>query len=627
MRLGLLTRPAKPATSPAYHFQAHLLAAVIGPDCVEVNARRLRLGIGYAAVFAVTGYPATVGAPWLEPILSWPGRLDVAIHVEPIRADSAAGQLSRQRAKLESSRRIDADKGKLGDPGIDAAAEDAADLADRVARGAAKLFHTGVYITVHAGSEESLVEACAQVRAAAASVLLDLQPVTHRHLQGWTSTLPLGTDSIRMRRTLDTYALAAAFPLASPDLPAPLPGDPPSAAGVLYGVNLASAGVVVWDRWAQDNHNSVVLARSGSGKSYLVKLEVLRNLYHGVHVAVVDPEDEYVRLAERVGGTVVQFGTPGVRLNPLDIPAGDRRPDALTRRALFLHTVVAVLVGGAGRGEAMGPHETAALDKAIIDTYHRAGITADPNTWDSPAPLLRDLHTVLSADAAPAAQTLAARLTPWVTGSFKDLFDGPTTSRPDGHLVVFSLRHLADEVKTIGTLLALDHIWRTIDTPTAGRNAHLRGPRRRLVVVDEAWMMLRDGAAAAWLFKMAKAARKRNAGLAVITQDAADVLGSDLGQAVIANSATQILMRQAPQAIDAITAAFYLTDAERHLLLSARRGEALLVAGSHRVRFEVVASHEEHSLAATSVQAASPQPGNAPRRPPTDLAAGDSDLF
>jgi type IV secretory pathway VirB4 component len=636
-RLGLPTRPARPATrQDAAGVQAAAgLAATVGPDCVEVSPRWLRLGYGYAATFAVTGYPATVTAPWLEPILCWPGRLDVAIHIEPIGADTAAGQLRRQRAKLESSRRIDADRGRLGDPGVDAAAEDAAELADRIARGAAKLFRTGVYITVHAANTDALAEACAQVRAAAASVLLDLQPVTHRHLQGWTSSLPLGTDAIRMRRTLDTYALAAAFPLASPDLPAPLPGDQPPSAGVLYGVNLASAGVVMWDRWIQDNHNSVVLARSGAGKSYLVKLEVLRNLYHGVHVAVVDPEDEYVRLAERVGGTVVQLGAPGVRLNPLDIPTTDRRPDALTRRALFLHTVIAVLVGSTGtnasggaspRDAGMRPEETAALDRAIIDTYHHAGITADPATWDIPAPLLRDLACTLQATDGPAAKRLAARLAPWVTGSFKDLFDGPTTSRPDGHLVVWSLRHLADEVKTIGTLLALDSIWRQIDQPPRSlRRSYRPEARRRLAVVDEAWMMLRDGAAATWLFKMAKAARKRNAGLAVVTQDAADVLGTELGQAVIANSATQILMRQAPQAIDRITDAFGLTDAERHLLLSARRGEALLVAGSHRVRFEVVSSAEEHQLAAA--QPPGPEPATGPATATAALTDDAADLF
>jgi len=290
----------------------------------------------------------------------------------------------------------------------------------------------------------------------------------------------------------------------------------------------------------------------------------------------------------------VQLGAPGVRLNPFDLPPGDRRPDALTRRALFLHTVIAVLTGsGAGGQPALTAGDKAALDRAIIGCYQQAGITADPASWGRPAPLLRDLTAVLQGDGDPAARTVAARLAPWTTGSFKDLFDGPTTSRPDGHLVVWSLRYLADELKTIGTLLALDSIWRQIDSPPV---RHHRGLARRLVVVDEGWMMLRDGAAAAWMFRMAKAARKRHAGLAVVTQDAADVLGTDLGRAVVSNAATQILMRQAPQAIDQVTAAFNLTGVERAALLSARRGEALLVAGSHRVQFLVVASAEEDSL-------------------------------
>ena len=234
-------------------------------------------------------------------------------------------------------------------------------------------------------------------------------------------------------------------------------------------------------------------------------------------------------------------------------------------------------------------------------TTSRLASGADPATWDTPAPLLRDLHATLAADDDPAAGMLAARLGPWTEGSFKDLFDGPTTSRPDGHLVVWSLRHLADELKTIGTLLALDHIWRQIDRPLPRNHRPGSRPEARLVVVDEAWMMLRDGAAATWMFRMAKAARKRNAGLTVVTQDAADVLGSDLGRTVVSNAATQVLMRQAPQAIDAVTEAFGLTGGEARLLLSAGRGEGLLVAGPSRVPFRSQASGSEHRLAVTGI--------------------------
>ncbi|MFJ6953171.1 VirB4 family type IV secretion system protein [Micromonospora aurantiaca (nom. illeg.)] len=560
------------------------------PAALSVTPSHVRVGDGYAATYVVCGYPAEVGPAWLDPLLSYPGRVDVAVHLEPVVPQLAAPMLKRQRARLESSRRLDADAGRLGDPMVEAAAADAADLAERVARGAAKLFEVAIYVTLHARTLDDLATLTAGVKSAAASVLLDLQPATFRHQQGWLSTLPVGVDPLRMRRVLDTTALAAAFPLASPDLPAPTPGDIAPAEGVLYGVNTTSNGVLVWNRWAQDNHNSVVLARSGAGKSYFVKLDVLRNLYQGTTVSVIDPEDEYTPLADHVGGTVVQLGVPGVRINPLDLP-DDRRPDTLTRRGLYLHTLIAVMLGAAPP-----PAERAALDRAITATYARAGINADPGTWTKPAPLLRDLAEVLAGDGDPAAGQLAARLAPWTVGNFAGLFDGPTTTVPHGHLVVWSLRHLPDELRTIGTLLALDSIWSGIDTTPAGA-----GRGRHLVVVDEAWLLMRDGEGARFLFRMAKAARKRSAGLCVVTQDAADVLSTDLGLAVVSNAATQVLMRQSTQSIDAVVEAFNLTAGEARLLLAAPRGEGLLVAGRSRIPFRAVGSAAEHTIAVTGI--------------------------
>ncbi|MBT8226378.1 MAG: DUF87 domain-containing protein [Dactylosporangium sp.] len=588
-RRGRHDRDRRPATAGSTTTD---LTTATGPSSVQAAPRHLSIGEGSTTTLAITGYPPEVGLAWPEVLLSWPGRLDFVEHIEPLPAALAATRLRRQRARLESARRLDADKGRLGDPATDAAAEDAADLADRIARGATRLHRVGHYLTIHAPAQADLADAVAQVRGAAASVLLDTQTATWRQLPGWLSTLPLGYDGLRMRRIFDTDALACAFPLASADLPAPLPGDGLPAGGVLYGLNTASNGVVWWDRWAQENHNSVVLARSGAGKSYLVKLDILRSLYDRVQVAVIDPEDEYLRLADAVGGTALPLGAPGIRINPLDLPPGDRRPDALTRRILFCHTLISVLLGGQPP-----PAERATLDKAILATYTAAGITNDPATWARPAPLLRDLTTTLQHPQQPAAaQTLAARLSPWTDGSFKDLFDGPTTYRPTGHLVVWSTRQLADELRAPGMLIALDAIWRDVDVPTPGRTGGLGA--RRLVVVDEAWTLLREGEGAKFLFRMAKAARKRRAGLAVITQDAADLLGCDLGQAVVANAATQILMRQAPQAIDAITTTFALTAGEARTLLAAGRGEALLLAGSHRVSFHIVASAQEHQLCA-----------------------------
>ena len=600
----LLARIPRPAAKPATPF---------GPDSIEVHPRALRVGDGWCRSFAVTGYPREVGRGWLEPLCAHPGRLDVALHIDPVPAALAAERLRRQLARLESGRRADAAKGRLADPDVEVAAEDARELAAGLARGEQKLFRVALVLTVHAADEKTLDAECARVRALCASMLLDVKPATWRSLQGWASTLPLGVDALGQRRAFDTDALAASFPFASAELSA--------ATGVLYGTTASGTGLVSWDRFAQDNHNSVILARSGAGKSYLAKLEALRSLYQGIEIAVVDPEDEYRRLAETVGGAYVHLGAPGVRLNPFDLdagpetgagdgsdtsaggssdddPLGDDRlggepggalaSGPVVRRALFVHTLVAVLLG-----EKPDPATAAALDRGIVSAYESAGITADPRSHARPAPLFRDLAVALDADGDPAARTLGARLAPYVSGTHRGLFDGPTTTRPDGHLVVFSLRDLPDELKAAGTLLTLDAIWRRVSDPARRK--------RRLVVVDEAWLLMAERSGAEFLFRMAKSARKHWAGLTVVTQDAADLLGSPLGQAVVANAATQILLRQAPQTIDTLAEAFGLSAGERAYLLGASRGQGLLAAGVDRVAFSALASPAEDAICRTGI--------------------------
>jgi type IV secretory pathway VirB4 component len=590
----LLARIPHPAAKPATPF---------GPDSVEVHPRALRVGDGWCRSFAVTGYPREVGRGWLEPLCAHPGRLDVAVHIEPVPAALAAERLRRQLARLESGRRADAAKGRLADPDVEVAAEDARELAAGLARGEQKLFRVGLVLTVHAADEKTLEAECARVRALCASMVLDARPATWRPLQGWATTLPLGVDALGQRRAFDTDALAASFPFASAELSA--------TTGVLYGTTASGTGLVSWDRFAQDNHNSVILARSGAGKSYLAKLEALRSLYQGIEIAVVDPEDEYRRLAETVGGAYVHLGAPGVRVNPFDLgtspdaapgtgagegggdsvgdePGGALASGPVVRRALFVHTLVAVLLG-----EKPDPQSAAALDRGIVAAYESAGITADPRSHARPAPLLADLAAALTADGDPAARTLAARLAPYVSGTHRGLFDGPTTTRPDGHLVVFSLRDLPDELKAAGTLLTLDAIWRRVSDPAKRK--------RRLVIVDEAWLLMAERSGAEFLFRMAKSARKHWAGLTVVTQDAADLLGSPLGQAVVANAATQILLRQAPQSIDTLAEAFWLSAGERAYLLGAARGQGLLAAGVDRVAFSALASPAEDAICRTGI--------------------------
>ncbi|NBH04543.1 DUF87 domain-containing protein [Amycolatopsis sp. SID8362] len=562
-------------------------AGAFTPDAISVRPRALEVGGEWVASFAVTGYPREVHPGWLQPLLTYPGRVDVSLHIEPIDPVTAANRLKKQLSKLESGRRHTSDKGRLIDPQIEAATEDAYDLSARVARGEGKLYRLGLYLTVHAATEEALGDEVAAIRSLAASLLLDCKPTTYRSLQGWITSLPMGLDLVGMRRTFDTSALSAAFPFTSPDLPPPDPTSVGAPRGVLYGFNVGSQGLVHHDRFALDNHNSVILGRSGAGKSYLVKLELIRSLYRGIEIHVIDPEDEYARLAAAVGGTYVHLGAEQVRLNPMDLPIHTRPDgrrtaprDALIRRSLFLHTVISVLLGSE-----LAATERAALDRAITATYQRAGITSDPRTWTRPAPLLADLAEVL---AGAGGAELAARLQPFTTGAFSGLFSGPTTTRPEGHLVVFSLRDLPGELKAIGTLLALDAVWRQVSNPA------IRKPRQ--VVVDEAWLLMKDPAGSEFLLRMSKGSRKWWGGVTVATQDAPDVTSTDLGKAIIANAATQILLRQAPQAIDEICRIFDLSQGERQFLLTADRGQGLLSTGTQRVAFQSIASPVEHQL-------------------------------
>lgn len=570
------------------------------PLSLTVGARHVEIGSDWVATLAVTGYPREVAGGWLAPLLAHPGRVDLSLHIDPIDPVTAANRLRRQQARLESSRRHNASYGLLADDVLDVAAEDAADLSARVARGEGRLFRVGLYLSVHAGSEAELAEEVAAVRALAASLLVDTSHLTYRAVAAWTATLPLGLDPVRVGRTFDTGALAAAFPFTSPQLPVADPITAHRPQGVLYGRDAAS-GLVFWDRFAEDihNHNMVVLGRSGSGKSYFVKSEVLRSLMRGIEVIAIDPEDEYRPLADAVHGTYLRLGAAGVRLNPFDLelhtrPDGRRSApaDALTRRKLFLHTMIRVLIGE------QSPAQRAVMDTALIATYAAAGITEDPATWTRPAPTLAVLAEQLHACGSSVGVELAQALSPFVNdGAFAGLIDGETTTSPEGAFVVFSLRELPDELKTLGTLLALDATWRRVSNPS------LRRPR--LVVVDEAWWLLSQQAGGEFLFRAAKSFRKHWAGLTVATQDCADVLATELGKAIVANSATQVLLRQAPQAIDEIATAFALSDGERGFLLAADRGQGLLSVGTDRTVFASLASDFEDSLITTSPHFAS----------------------
>ena len=575
------------------------------PDFLRVTPRHVDVAGELAASLVIVGWPREVFGGWLEPLTSFPARVEVSLHIEPIAPEQASARLRRQLARFESSRYGDADAGRLADPHLDTATADAYELAGRVARSETRLFRVGISLLVRASDPGELAELVAAVSALASSMLLDARPATYRALRGWTSALPLGIDCLGQPRTLDTDSLAAAFPFACTDLPT----DPISLtapAGVVLGRNLAGPGLVIHDRFdrARPNYNSVCLAQSGAGKSYLTKLEVRRSLYLGVRASVIDPEDEWAPTSAELGATHIRLGEPGIHVNPLDLPLAEPADtrwqptaptqqtgsDALTRRSLYLHTVLGVLLGAA-----LTPPERTIADRAIHACYAGVGITRAPRTWNRPAPRLADLAAALSevGDPRGVGIELAERLAPFTTGSFSGLFTGPTTYPPDPEapLTVYSLRALPDELKAIGTLLALDATWRAVTSAVPGR---------RLVVLEEAWQLLQNPAGAMFVARLARAARKRNTGLLLVTTDVTDLLGSALGMAVVTNAATHFLLPTSPAVADQIAATFALSDGEKNFLTSGEVGNALLLAGRrHRVAFRALASPAEH-LAVTT---------------------------
>jgi type IV secretory pathway VirB4 component len=537
---------------------------LLGPALLELHRDHVRTGARLRRTFAVAGYPREVGHGWLAALLRSGGDLDLALHIEPFPAELAARRLQRQRARFESTRRLERERGSLSDLGIAAAAEDAHQLADRLARGESRLFRAAIYLTVSAESDAGLAEASARLATLCASQLLSCVPATFRAYDGWLSSLPLGLDRLRLRRTFDSDSLAAAFPFAL--------AEPPLAEnGSFYGLTPAGTPVV-FDRFAGDNYNSVVLARSGAGKSYLAKLEALRLAYGGVQVFIIDPEDEYRRLCEALGGAYLPLAGPrAVTLNPLDHGVL-HSPDEAAGRATFLAELVELLAGGLTGGE------HAALDRAAGAAYRAAGRKR--------APLLRDLAGELES-RGEEARALAERLSPFTTGSLSHLFSAATSVRPTGEIVCFSLRGLPERLKPAALLLCLETIWLSLEESS----------RRRCVLVDEAWLVMREPAGARFLHRLAKSARKRWCGLTTITQDAGDLLATELGHAIVANAACQVLLRQAPQAIDRVAEAFRLSEGEARYLLTAPRGHGLFVAGDERFPLRILASQAEHAWA------------------------------
>ncbi|WP_169739958.1 VirB4 family type IV secretion system protein [Actinospica robiniae] len=539
----------------------------------------------HATTLAVTGYPAEVLPGWLEALTAYPARLDVALHAESVPPQIAADRLRRRRTRLEAGRREGAGRGRIDDPQVESAAQDAAELAGRIARSETKLFTAGLYLTCYAESAEDLAHLVGDVKALLSASLTTVQSPTFRILAAWQATLPGGPDRIGQVRILDTAALAACAPLTSPEI-----GDEESLSvtAVFAGLSAVTGAPVFRDRWAEVNHNSLILGASGAGKSYLAKTDLIRELCTGTVGTVIDPEGEYVALAEAVGGRIIELGLPGGALNVLELPHPDAAgPCELASRVLDLHALCAVLIG-TERAERLRP----ALDRAAMNAYRTAGISEDTSTWVRPAPDLAAVAQQAAAGFDPASMELAGLLEPYAAGSYAAPFNRAEPEREgEAPLTVYTLRHLPDALRPAGIMLVLSRIW----------SEARRGERRRMLLIDEVWQLLQEPDAARFVLRLAKSARKYRLGLSLATQDVGDLLASDLGTAVACNAAIQILLGQAPQALARVTDAFDLTAGERDFVATAPRGYALQRTRAGRTALAVIATPDEEPFLHTGI--------------------------
>jgi type IV secretory pathway VirB4 component len=495
--------------------------------------------------------------------------------------------------QLEASISINQERGRVRDPGLEAAIQDAEELRDQLQVGAERFFRFGLYITVYADSLDELQFIQHKIETILGQQLVFSKIASSQMEQGLNSTIPQMADQLQIRHNMNTGALSTSFPFTSADLT--------QEKGVLYGINMHNNGLVIFDRFSLENANMVVFAKSGAGKSFTVKLEALRAMMMGTEIIIIDPENEYQRLAEAVGGSYVHLSLNSpTRINPFDLPRvieNDEAQDALRANLITLHGLLRLMMGGAqmmANGinlPALNPVEESDLDQALIDTYARAGITSDPLTHNSPPPTIGDLYETLLHMGGSGPQ-LAQRLRKYTTGTFAGIFSQQSNVDINNPMVVFSIRDLEDELRPVAMYIVLSYIW----------NKTRSDQRKRLLIVDEAWQLMKYDDSANFLFSLAKRARKYYLGLTTISQDVEDFMGSKMGRAIVANASMQLLLKQSTSAVDVLAEVFKLTEEEKKRLAQFPVGQGLFFAGANHVHIQVIASPTETSLITTNPQ-------------------------
>ena len=554
---------------------------IIAPSAIEVDFSYIKVGNTYYRTLFVSGYPRFVGADWLAPLINFEYTLDISMFYYPVQSRGILDDLRRKIAEMEATTKTDREHGKIVDPTVTAALEDAQSLQEQLVKGVEKFFQFSFYITIPADTLEELENVTKRVESTLGSLLLISKEAILQMEQAFQTTVPMCLDKLLITRNMDTTSLATTFPFTSSDLT--------SNEGIMYGINRHNGSLVIFDRFSLENANMVVFAKSGAGKSFFVKLEALRSMIFGAEILVIDPEEEYRRLCEVVGGNYIAFSPSSPsRINPFDLSGvAVEGENELGQKILSLHTLFKIIFG------ALNNVEEAVLDKAIIETYRIKGITTDPVTQkEKEPPIMEDLYKVLLGFEEPEAKALAGRLERYIKGSLAGIFDQRSNIDIKGKFTVFSTRSLEDVLRPIAIYIILDFIWTRIK----------KDLRKRILIIDEAWYLMQNKDSSQFIFGIAKRARKYFLGLTTITQDVGDFLASEYGNAIITSSSIQFLMKQHPAAIDKVAETFYLSEGEKRLLLSAGIGEGLFFAGSNHVAIKVEASEEEYKLVTTNPQ-------------------------
>ena len=575
------------------------LRDLIAPASIKFENKQFEVGTRFCRTIYAYGYPRVIYTGWLSSIINLDEVIDTSIFIYPVDSGVVMNNLKRKVTQLEASMQVNQEHGMVRDPAMEAAYQDAEELRDELQLGAEKFFRFGLYFTISGEDQDELDEATHKVENILGQQMVLTKVASSQQEAGFNSTMPQFSDQLSIRHNMDTGAVSSSFPFTSADLT--------QDNGILYGVNMHNNGLVIFDRFSLENANLCVFAKSGAGKSFTVKLEALRSMMMGTDIIVIDPENEYEKLSDAVGGSYIHLSLNSeTRINPFDLPQvtdsdDGEESDALRANLVTLHGLFRQMVGQgqvAADGSTvnvLSANEEADLDQALIDTYARAGITSDPLTHNSRPPVMADLYDTL-AHMGGSGPDLAQRLRQYTIGTFAGIFSEQSNVDINNHMVVFNIRDLEDELRPIAMYIVLSHIWNQVRTEK----------RKRILIVDEAWQLMKYPDSANFMFSLAKRARKYNLGLTTVTQDVEDFMNSQMGRAIVANSSMQILLKQSPTAVDVLGQVFKLTEEELKRLANFPVGSGLFFAGPNHVLLQVIASDTENDLITTTPVAAPP---------------------